>query len=300
MARTPTRDREALKNRGDRPANLAELGAFIRSRRRLVSPERMGLSPKPGRRTPGLRREDVSELAGISSSWYTRVELGTAGVPSAATLYAIARALQLEPPEIRYVFALAGLPLAAPAARRDSAVSPTFNHVLLNLTDAATAGYDWYGTPHCWNSVADGIFRWSSHDDEFHRNVIVAGLSHPYYRDLTGAEYEKIARGVIGTFRRAYMTSEPTELARRIFDFGMKHPIFRSIWNDSSIAESFTDRERLVRNVPAVGRLTFDYIDLIPAGEQDLILRVLSPADPETRAKLPLLESIGTARPLAG
>jgi hypothetical protein len=169
--------------------------------------------------------------------------------------------------------------------------------VLLRVPDAATAVYDWYGTPHCWNAIADGMFRWSKHEDEFYRNVIVAGLEDPYYRELCGSEYEQVACGMIGTFRRAFTMSEPTELALRVFDFGMKYPLFREIWHAATVAEAFTDYGPVVRHVAGVGRLTLDYIELVPAGDRRFVMRVLSPRDGDTRAMLPALAALGTPRP---
>ncbi len=72
--------------------------------------------------------------------------------------------------------------------------------------------------------------------------MIVSGLVDPYYRELCGPEYDTVARGVIGMFRRAYMTLEPPDLARRVFEFGMTHPLFRTIWNEANVAETFTEQ----------------------------------------------------------
>jgi len=290
--------RELRSGNGSAPPKLDELGAFLRRRRELLIPEQAGFRASPRRKTPGLRREEVAELAGISESWYTRVELGTAGVPSRATIYAIAGALRLGPSEVRYVFELAGLQLPAIARPRDGELSPAFDHVALNLKDAATTVFDWYCTPHGWNAIADGIFRWSAREDAFERNMIVSGLTDPYYRSLCGtdAEYEKVARSIIGTFRRTFTTSEPTPLAQRIFEFGMTDSFFRSIWHESTVAEAFTEPGPVVRHVPEIGILRFDYTDLVPAGQSNVLVRVLSPRDAETRAKLPRLEAMGTAR----
>jgi transcriptional regulator with XRE-family HTH domain len=224
--------------------NLDGLGEFVRSRRAALRPELLGFERRPRRKTPGLRREEVAELAGISLDWYTRIELAKAGVPSRATLYAVARALQLNSVEARYLFELAGLLVPHLEQPLNLELPPASRHIVSNLRDASVTVFDRYLTPYWWNATSDAIFRWSAHGGEFHRNLLVAGLTDPYYRALAGADYDKIARGIIGSFRRAFTTSEPTSLARRIFDFGMGNATFRLIWNETSVAEVFTDLSR--------------------------------------------------------
>ncbi len=279
-------------------AKLGDLGAFLRSRRHLLAPKQVGFEPSPRRKAAGLRREEVAALAGISDSWYTRIELGSAGMPSAETMYAIAQALRLDPSDTRYVFELAGLAIPHYARQQGVALSPAVGHVIANLGDAPTTVFDWYCTPYYWNAAADGIFRWSKRDDPFERNMIVSGLSDSYYRDLCGSdeEYEKVARSIIGTFRRTFTTFGPMPLTQRIFEFGMTNPLFRAIWNESHVAEAFTDPGPILRHVPGVGALHFDYVDLVPAGQTSVLIRVLSPRDEETRAKLPILETLGTEK----
>src|ERR1700749_2517728 len=81
----------------------SELGDFLRSRRAKLSPKSMGLAAGRRRRTPGLRREEVAELAGIGVDWYIRLEQGRSVSPSAATVDALARALRLSKAEHRHL-----------------------------------------------------------------------------------------------------------------------------------------------------------------------------------------------------
>src|SRR3954468_20909571 len=76
-------------------ANRSELGDFLRSRRERLSPKTVGLASGRRRRTPGLRREEVAELAGIGVDWYIRLEQGRTVNPSVTTVDALARALRL-------------------------------------------------------------------------------------------------------------------------------------------------------------------------------------------------------------
>src|SRR5262244_1422821 len=87
-------------------ARQSELGDFLRSRREKLSPKSVGLSPGRRRRTPGLRREEVAELAGIGVDWYIRLEQGRSVSPSATTVDALARALRLSKVEHGHLRAL--------------------------------------------------------------------------------------------------------------------------------------------------------------------------------------------------
>src|SRR5499433_4186319 len=84
----------------------AAFGDFLRSRRERLSPRMVGLSPGRRRRTPGLRREEVAELAGIGVDWYIRLEQGRSVSPSVTTVDALARALRLSKAEHGHLRAL--------------------------------------------------------------------------------------------------------------------------------------------------------------------------------------------------
>src|SRR5262245_64430867 len=86
-----------------------ELGTFLRSRRERIRPEEVGLHSIRRRRTPGLRREEVAQLAGVGVTWYTWLEQGRDIRPSAQVLDAIARTLQFTAPEHSHLFTLAGV-----------------------------------------------------------------------------------------------------------------------------------------------------------------------------------------------
>src|ERR1700752_3140726 len=96
----------------------SELGDFLRSRREKLSPKVVGLPPGRRRRTPGLRREEVAELAGIGVDWYIRLEQGRSVSPSATTIDALARALRLGKAEHAPLCGLCGAGCAPPLSGR--------------------------------------------------------------------------------------------------------------------------------------------------------------------------------------
>src|SRR5205807_8383326 len=108
-----------------------ELANFLRTRRQSLQPEQVGLSKrKSHRRTPGLRREDVSELSDISVTWYTWLEQGRAIQASPAALTRLANVLQLDVTEREYLFALATPPLPPPLLPLLEMVSPRIQRLL--------------------------------------------------------------------------------------------------------------------------------------------------------------------------
>ncbi|AWB93538.1 helix-turn-helix transcriptional regulator [Aeromicrobium chenweiae] len=114
------------------------LGAFLRRRREVLQPDEVGLATRSGRRTPGLRREDVAFLAGMSTDYYVRIEQARGPVPSEQVLGAVARALRLDLDERDHVFRLAGHPVP-PRSRRTDHVAPALLRVLDQLDDTPAA-----------------------------------------------------------------------------------------------------------------------------------------------------------------
>nr|WP_318382663.1 helix-turn-helix transcriptional regulator [uncultured Enterobacter sp.] len=114
--------------------NRKQLGAFLRSRRESLDPQRLGLPRSGRRRTPGLRREEVAMLADVGVTWYTWLEQGREVNPSASVMQAIASALQCSPTEVRHMFVLAGLtPAEAPPLHNCDAISDGTRRLLDSL-----------------------------------------------------------------------------------------------------------------------------------------------------------------------
>ena len=122
-----------------------ELANFLRSRRDRLQPEAVGLATSSRRRTPGLRREEVALLAGISPEWYTWLEQARDIKPSQDTLESIARALKLEPSETEYLLLLSGYCPSKTISARTSVISPQLQRVLdrLECTPAYIIGRRW-------------------------------------------------------------------------------------------------------------------------------------------------------------
>jgi transcriptional regulator with XRE-family HTH domain len=160
----------------------SELGDFLRSRREKLVPNTVGLPGGRRRRTPGLRREEVAERAGIGVDWYIRLEQGRSVSPSVATIDALARALRLDKAEHAHLRAL-----ARDAGRRafvPETVPETIRRVVNSLNQPAyVTGRRWDIL--AWNAAADEIFAFSRLPDA-DRNVLLCVLTNPGVRVLFG------------------------------------------------------------------------------------------------------------------
>src|SRR5437588_5494648 len=135
-----------------------ELAAFLRSRRERIKPEDVGLPPGGRRRTPGLRREEVAQLAGVGATWYTWLEQGRDVRASFDVLEAISRALGLTPAERTHLIRLGRGEEAPPCKPPPERVSPTVRRLIENLgpSPAYVIGRRWDYL--AWNRAACAVF----------------------------------------------------------------------------------------------------------------------------------------------
>ena len=147
------------------------LGRFLRERREQIKPEQVGISSTRGRRTPGLRREEVAFLADIGVKWYARLEAGDQINPSPATLTGIAVALRLSNVELEYMLELAGAtrPVAA-VAEIDVTIPQPLAALLDNMHGVAASIGDRILTPLRWNALSDALYGHSRYRSPVERN----------------------------------------------------------------------------------------------------------------------------------
>jgi transcriptional regulator with XRE-family HTH domain len=178
----------------------SELGDFLRSRRERLSPKSMGLPAGKRRRTAGLRREEVAELAGIGIDWYTRLEQGRSVSPSATTIDALARALRLSKAEHEHLKALSRQ--AGRRAFTREIVPPAVRRVVEGLDlPAYLTGRRWDVL--AWNAAAAELFAFDRVAEE-DRNTLVSVLANPHTRRLFGGTWEGEARRMVAEFRATH------------------------------------------------------------------------------------------------
>ncbi|MGJ4944381.1 helix-turn-helix transcriptional regulator [Bradyrhizobium sp. HKCCYLS1011] len=178
----------------------AEFGNFLRSRREKLTPKAVGLAAGRRRRTAGLRREEVAELAGIGVDWYIRLEQGRSVNPSASTIEALARALRLSKAEHAHLKALVRDADRKPFVREDVPVH--LRKLVEGLNQPAyITGRRWDVL--AWNAAADEIFGFSGLAEP-ERNTLLLVLCTPHARKLFGAGWKEQARRMVAQFRATH------------------------------------------------------------------------------------------------
>lgn len=252
-----------------------EFGEFLRSRREKLSPDAVGLAGRHRRRTPGLRREEVAELAGISVDWYVRLEQGRNVSPSVATIDAVAVALQLNPVEADHLRALAR------NADRRVFVRETVSGTVLRLIEsldqpAYVTGRRWDVL--AWNHGAVGIFTDFGAVPEEDRNILIYMLTDPGARQLFGAGWADEARRMVAQFRITYdlWAGDPAFLGllRRLQD---GCPELADWWANHDIRSSGSGRKMLSH--PEQGARCFEYSAFQASDDPALKLVIYTPCD---------------------
>jgi transcriptional regulator with XRE-family HTH domain len=227
----------------------AGLGEFLRSRRERLSPAALGLPDRRRRRTPGLRREEVAELAGIGVDWYIRLEQGRTVSPSAETIEALAGALRLDDAERAHLRELARNP-ARTAFTRESVPDAT-RGLIENLTQPAyVTGRRWDVL--AWNRAAASLFTDFAKVPEADRNVLVFLFLDERARRLFGPGWAAQAEYVVAQFHAAHDLWAPdpafTGLADRLRAACRE---FAGWWERHDVVHSGPGRKTLYRPEPA-------------------------------------------------
>ncbi|WP_062438536.1 helix-turn-helix domain-containing protein [Herbidospora daliensis] len=203
------------------------LGDFLRARRASTSPAQAGFLHAPSRRTPGLRREEVAMLAGVSNSYYVRLEQGRERNPSAQVLSALARVLRLESDATEYLYSLAH-PWARPQPETGvmDQVSPSLLR-LVNLSRHAPAlvlGRRFEVLAH--NPLLEALYEGMTHIDHCVRMIYLSPVAADFYPD-----WEKAARAKTAQLRTV-VAADPDDpyLRGLVAELTAASPEFRRIW----------------------------------------------------------------------
>ncbi|MEU8519553.1 helix-turn-helix transcriptional regulator [Streptomyces sp. NBC_01216] len=262
----------------------AELSEFLRSRRARLKPEDVGL-PSFGRhrRVPGLRREELAQLAGVSVAYYTRLEQGNGRNVSLEVLDSIARALRLSDTERAHLTHLAK-PTAKKKQRasitRPQQVRPGLQH-LLDAMDAVPAvvlgrRLDVLA----WNRMARALLGDLAAMEPQERNMARMVFLDPNARDLY-LDWECKATEVVSVLRLyAGCYPDDAQLLALVGELSVRSEEFRSLWAAHTVADKGHGTKRLRH--PLVGELTLGYEALkVSGGDPDLILTTYQ-AEPGT------------------
>jgi transcriptional regulator with XRE-family HTH domain len=264
-------------------AHDSALGAYLKDRRAKLDPAAFGLPPER-RRTPGLRREEVAQRAHISPTWYTWLEQGRGGAPSADVLDRIARALMLTAVEREHLFLLGlGRP---PEVRyhKSEGVTPRLQRVLDALDPSPalirTAIWDIVA----WNRAATVMFTDYAALPPEQRNVLRFIFLDPRGR-AAQQDWESVARFVVGAFRvDAARAGAAAAVEPLVEELCRLSPEFKAMWRDNEI-RSHGEGVKHLRH-PVLGALAVEYSAFAVDGRPDLSLVVYNPATAEDAAKI--------------
>ncbi|CAN5777693.1 helix-turn-helix domain-containing protein [soil metagenome] len=249
-----------------------ELGDFLRARRSRLTPEGVGLPQRRQRRTPGLRREEVAELAGIGVDWYIRLEQGRPVTPSVSTIDALARALRLTELEHQHLRALAGG--GGPKPFQPEIATPSLLTLLESLIQPA------YVTGRrrdlvAWNAAANDIFGFDQlAGDE--RNILVSMLTLPRSRALFGPGWAGEAQRMVAQFRATHdlWAGDPAfvDLLRRLREGCLE---FDAWWERHDVGRPASGRKTL--HHPTRGVIAFDHASFQANDDPGLKLVIYTP-----------------------
>jgi transcriptional regulator with XRE-family HTH domain len=254
---------------------------FLKGCRARLTPTQVGLPDTNRRRTPGLRREDVAALAGVSVTWYTWLEQGRDIQVSADVLERISTTLRMSPDEREYLFALVQHRPAPPTPARTETVSPSIKRMLDALAVPAivlTARWDVIA----WNQIALNVVRDYSALPPERRNLLRILLVEDDAYRKNPELYEATARRLLAKFRVDY-SQAPGDPAFEdlIAELSGSCPIFDRLWG---LAEVVGTHEAIVTH-PRAG-LTFEHSSYVPEGSPKQRLIIFTPCNEASVAKV--------------
>ena len=248
------------------------LGDFLRARRSRLSPESVGLTRQRRRRTPGLRREEVAELAGIGVDWYVRLEQGRPVTPSLGTIDALARALKLSEAEHQHLRALAGG--GGPKPFQPETAPPALLRLLKSLAQPAYI----CGRRRdllAWNAAAEELLGFDLLAPQ-DRNILIAVLTYPRSRVLFGDGWAAEAERMVAQFRATHdlWAGDPafTALLARLRE---GCPEFDGWWERHDVRRGAAGRKRLYH--PERGLLVFEHTSFQANDDPSLRLVIHTP-----------------------
>jgi transcriptional regulator with XRE-family HTH domain len=265
----------------------SEIREFLTSRRARITPEQAGLISYGSRRVPGLRREEVAVLAGVSVPYYTRIERGNMNGVSESVLEALARALMLDEAERAHLFDLARAVRPASPPRRRRArrqhVRPSIQHVLDGLTGAAAivhnARLDNLAANQLGHALYSDMFSKAAGRGPVNsaRYVFLDPGAHDFY-----ADWDRAASDVVAILRTA-AGRDPYErdLSDLVGELSTQSAEFRSRWAAHNVR--FHDTGSKDYHHPVVGHLSLTYNRMELAADPGLAITIWT-AEPGSKS----------------
>ena len=255
--------------------HASSLGTYLKDRRAKLDPATFGFS-LARRRTPGLRREEVAQRANVSATWYTWLEQGRGGAPSADVLERIARAMMLTDAEREHLFLLG---LGRPPEvryRAPQGITPRLQHVLDTLDHSPaiirTATWDVIA----WNKAAAAVLTDYGALAEGQRNVLRMMFRDSRVR-AAQANWQSVARYVVASFRADVARAGAASDVRSLVDeLCATSPEFAAMWRDNDV-QAHGDGLKVLHH-PVAGKLSLEFSGFAVDGRPDLTMVIYNPA----------------------
>jgi transcriptional regulator with XRE-family HTH domain len=261
------------------------LGLYLKECRARLDPAALGYSVRR-RRTPGLRREEVAQRADVSATWYTWLEQGRGGVPSADVLDRIATALTLNAVEREYLFLLAQHRPPEVRYQPTATVTPRLRRVLdaLEFSPAFVKTSTWDVV--AWNRAAAAVLTDYGALPPERRNLLRLLFNEPAARTRVH-DWESEARGAVAVFRAEIARTGASERVEKLVEELSLTPEFAAMWRDHDVRTLGEGTKRLCHAV--AGPIALDYSSFAVDGQPDLSLIVYTPATPEDADRIATL-----------
>lgn len=253
------------------------LGDFLRDRRGRLDPKTFGFTAGR-RRTPGLRREEVAQRADISPTWYTWLEQGRGGAPSADVLDRIAEALLLTDLEREHLYLLGLGRTPEPTYRPVEGVSPRLQRVLdaMEICPALIRTAIWDVI--AWNRAAAAVLTDYAALPPEGRNVLRLVFCDPRVRAAQG-DWEGVARLLVSAFRADVTRIGAADRVRPfVEEMCRASPDFAAMWRDNAVGGHSGGIKYLSR--PGVGSIALEFSAFAVDGRPDLAMMVFVPLEP--------------------
>ncbi|MFG1669141.1 helix-turn-helix transcriptional regulator [Streptomyces sp. Y7] len=270
-----------------------ELAAFLRHRREHITPEQVGLPRGSRRRTPGLRREEVAQLAAVGVTWYTWLEQARDIQVSVQVLDALARTLMLDPSERSHLFQLAGAVDPTPATACPS-VTPAMRAVLEQLEPypacLQNSRYDILAHNRTYGLLLCDLEAVPPED----RNCMILSYTHQDWQSSI-VHLEETQRLMAARFRAA-MAGHLGEPAWKMLlgRLRTESPEFREVWERHEVVSHRSKRKEFLNR--HVGRILVDHTDLWLSPDVGPRMVTYVPADEESRVRLEKLHALTLTR----
>jgi transcriptional regulator with XRE-family HTH domain len=283
----PTARILTLPSQGSTELRRRELGAFLRSRRERVKPEDVGVRSSRRRRTPGLRREEVAQLAGVGVTWYTWLEQGRDINPSAQVLDAISRTLQFDPHEHAHLFTLAGLSTPPTIANQCLELCPNARTLIDQLEPFPASIVNDRLDLLAYNRVYASFFGDLDSIPVEDRNYLWLAFTHPDWRKVM-VDWDEAVAIMVAEYRAAMAQhlDEPAwkTLVARLHRASSE---FTAVWERHDV-QAFESRKKRALH-PTAGLLTLEYTHLWLGQRLGTRIVALTPADEKTSRRLDAL-----------